>query len=309
MKRFFLLIHGPTGVGKTETILSIGKELPIEIINCDVGQLYEPLSIGTAKPDWKNEPIPHHFFDVVSTPVNFSVMEYREQVTKLIDEINARGNIPVLVGGSLFYGKSLFFPPSSHSSNIEPSEGTWDQLYKIDKDRAEKIHSNDVYRIQQALAIIQSTGQKASLYKPIYDPISVDCLVVYLHKNRSVLYDSINKRTEIMMQQGWIQEAEHLKNTDWEVFLKKKKLIGYPEIYDYLEDKISRDILISTIQKKTRNYAKRQETFWRMFKKNLEPYISSDTIIECDLLSKDATSSLCKVINMLFLKKRNMYEK
>ena len=102
-----LIVYGPTGVGKTELSLSIAKTVPSEIINIDVGQLYTPLSIGTAKPDWRSSSIPHHLFDVVDTPKNYTVAQYRTIFYQKVHEIIARGNLPIVVGGSAFYIQPL----------------------------------------------------------------------------------------------------------------------------------------------------------------------------------------------------------
>ena len=106
---FTLIIYGPTGVGKTDLALDLAQHIPIEIINMDMGQFYTPLSIGTAKPDWKNSPVPHHLFDIINEPRNFTVSEYRILFYKKVGEIIERGNLPVVVGGSGFYLHSLLF--------------------------------------------------------------------------------------------------------------------------------------------------------------------------------------------------------
>src|SRR5271156_1977599 len=102
-----LIVYGPTGVGKTDLALAIAKRIPAEIINMDVGQFYTPLSIGTAKPDWKQSPIPHHLFDIINNPINYTVNDYRTVLYTTVKEILARGNLPILVGGSGFYLHSL----------------------------------------------------------------------------------------------------------------------------------------------------------------------------------------------------------
>ena len=108
-----IIVYGPTGVGKTDFALKIAECLPVEIINMDVGQLYTPLSIGTAKPDMRTVPVAHHGFNVLSEPEHFTVVAYRTLCEQLIKDIWSRGKVPVLVGGSGFYLKSLFFPPLS----------------------------------------------------------------------------------------------------------------------------------------------------------------------------------------------------
>ena len=110
-RNFVIIIYGPTGVGKTECADYIASRLPIEIINCDMGQFYTPLSIGTAKPDWKAASVPHHLFDVIDTPKLFTVLEYRKRVQAIVHTIWKANKIPIIIGGSSFYISSLFFPP------------------------------------------------------------------------------------------------------------------------------------------------------------------------------------------------------
>src|SRR5579859_8042174 len=122
-KAFFLVITGPTGVGKTDFALDLAQHIPSEIINADMGQCYKPLTIGTSKPDWKSQATPHHIFDVLDEPAHFSVTDYREKVLDLIHGIWSRNKLPIIVGGSGFYIKSLFFPPP-HSTASGEFEGS-----------------------------------------------------------------------------------------------------------------------------------------------------------------------------------------
>ena len=108
---FIGIITGPTGVGKTDFVLKLADHLPIEIINADVGQFYAPLNIGTAKPDWRHEHVPHHLFDILDEPRSMTVIQYRTLAHSLIQECWARNTIPFFVGGSFFYIQSLLFPP------------------------------------------------------------------------------------------------------------------------------------------------------------------------------------------------------
>jgi len=285
MNKRFILIHGPTGVGKSSTIMQLGKTLPIEIVNCDVGQFYEPFGIGTAKPNWKQEAIPHHLFDVITKPEDFTVARYRRLILKTMEEILKRGNTPVLVGGSGFYGKSLFFPPCSESSDWDESqEGSWQELFKKDPQRATAIGKNDTYRIARALSILKTSDKKPSDCIPQFDPPPGKALVIFLSRERQELYERINVRTHEMFKEGWLEEVKSLIGTPWEKFLERKKLIGYTDILRYIKEastsKEAYQIMIKAIQKKTRNYAKRQETFWRMFKKILAAeFKKTDSII------------------------------
>lgn len=274
MKQRFIIIHGPTGVGKTDIINELAKTVAIEIVNCDVGQFYEPFTIGTAKPDWRNESVPHHLFDYITEPKNITVVEYRDLIIQKMHEIWQRNAIPVLVGGSGFYGKSLFFPPQHNNNQSDSVEGTWQKLFELDPERAEAITKNDKYRINRALAVIKQSGKKASDQAPVFNPLPGDGTLIFLTRDRDELYNRINQRTVSMLKEGWLEEVAAIQATKWEPFLEQKKLIGYTEILKYLKSNDATqeafEQLTQLIAQKTRNYAKRQITFWKMFKKLLE---------------------------------------
>ena len=270
-----LIIYGPTGVGKTDLALSIAAQTPSEIINMDVGQFYKPFSIGTAKPDWKHLSTSHHLFDIIEEPRNLTVVEYREMVTHLIKKITDRGNLVILVGGSGFYLHSLLFPPVHNIPLINASlsgEKSWEFLCAVDPERAKSIHKNDTYRIERALLIWQQTGQKPISLMPEYNPIA-DFMLLHAGRETAQLNNLINQRVLAMVNQGWIEETKKLISmTDWYNFIRKKKLIGYNEIIDFLESKqdpCSWNYMIEVVSNKTRQYAKRQRTFWRKLKRDI----------------------------------------
>lgn len=277
-----LFIAGPTGVGKSALAERIASQVPAEIINMDVGQFYTPLTIGTAKPDWRHSPIPHHLFDVVDTPINISVVEYREKVETLIKDIQARDKLPIFVGGSGFYLKSLFFPIAHAVAQQERTDvnggDLWQLLASIDPARAAKIHQNDTYRLKRAIAIAEHTGSKPSSFAMPYKPLVNTYALLWVTRDREDLYRRINDRVTTMLAEGWLDEVRALKGTAWEDFLKEKKLIGYNELLQYLrdEDAQSLDDVAAVIAQRTRNYAKRQETFWRMLAKMLQKHLPDE---------------------------------
>jgi len=295
-----LIISGPTASGKTDLSVQIAHGLSktrraetrrAEIINADVGQFYTKLSVGTAKPDWKKMPVPHHLFDVLDEPKDLNVCEYRKMVLEKTKEIWKRGNLPIVVGGSLFYIKSLFFPPLESSEKTSEGKGAsdkpfhrlsckeggeeetwWAKLNAIDPKRAEQIHPNDTYRIKRAIAIWKKTGKKPSEFEPVMAP-EFTATMIFINLPREELFKRIDQRTKEMIESGdWSREARNIMNSEWSDFLKTKKLIGYPEIFDWIENGCREENLprlVRDIQTKTRHYAKRQVTFWKKFRKIL----------------------------------------
>lgn len=309
---FIIILSGPTGVGKTDFVLRLADSFPLEIINADVGQLYTPLTIGTAKPDWRHEKVPHHLFDVLDTPESLTVVRYRELIVPLLEQCWARKTIPVIVGGSLFYIQSLLFPPQEYSApsdvpyekdSLVGDNDLWQQLFAIDPDRAQAIHPHDIYRVQRALDIWHETGIKPSLKKPKYEPIA-PYLFLYCMRERNDLYARINERVTAMIDAGWLEETSALVGTPWQDFLLAKKIIGYDDILNYLlhnsHDKAS---LIASIAQKTRNYAKRQETFWRGLARKLDEYVSPQS----SKLPKITTLDLTLLDHDLYIKQLSLF--
>ena len=149
MKKF-ISIFGPTGVGKTDFVNQLTKSSSIfEVVNADMGQMYVPLSIGTAKPDLESTDVPHHLFNIIETPDYYSVQKYYEEAKKVINDIWSRDKVPIIVGGSGFYLKSLFFPihVNKVTSNHLDIEVSWENLHKVDPLRANCIHKNVIFSL------------------------------------------------------------------------------------------------------------------------------------------------------------------
>jgi tRNA dimethylallyltransferase len=263
-----LIIYGPTGVGKSDLACMIAQRIPAEIVNADMGQLYTPLSIGTAKPNWQAEPVRHHLFDVLDDPAHCTVIHYRHMLSTVLQDIWARDKLPIVVGGSGFYVQSIFYPPVADHTDTKNVDGTWQDLHAIDPLRAAQIHPHDTYRIARALSIWYASGMKPSAYVRHFEPLG-KAHIVWAGRDRAQLYERINERVLLMIKQGWLDECKALIGTPWEDFIRHKKLIGYPEMFDCISGALNLDNAISQIAQKTRAYAKRQETFWRMLKRSL----------------------------------------
>ena len=294
MKSRCIIIVGPTAVGKTAVSLTLAKQLPIEIINGDMAQMYTPLSIGTAKPtpDERTH-IPHHLFDILDEPCSYTVVQYRAAVEQLIEEIVARGNIPVIVGGSSFYVRSLFFKiDESESGEIGENDITtyqetttselWNRLLEIDSERAHQIHAHDRYRIIRALTLWDRFGKKPSLYKPQFNPVADSSALIVLSRSKEDLISRISIRVEQMIQAGFKQEVHSLDDR-WKRFVTVKKIIGYPEILQIHDTRQ----LIDTITLHTTQYAKKQNTFNKAFIKQLEQYPQQVRVYQVNLTISD----------------------
>ena len=288
-----IFIYGPTASGKTEFADNIAEVLSAEIINMDSAQLYTPLNIGTAKPDWKASSHAQHLFDCMDEPEHITVYAYRQMALATMEAIWSRNKIPIFVGGSGFYLKSMLFPAQDSSSVksdkpiFDDQSDLWEKLNQVDPERANAIHPHDIYRIKRALEIWHTTGKKPSIYKPVYNP-PAPFLLVYVTRKRKDLYARIDERVLTMVKEGWLQEVSSLCATPWELFVQEKGFIGYSELIGYIKHAYDLEYAIELIQQRTRNYAKRQETFWRMLKKEvLEAqqieHAPKGTIMEFDL--------------------------
>ena len=281
-----IIISGPTGVGKTETVETIAKNIPCEIINVDIGSFYTPLTIGTAKPDLSKVLVPHHLFNILDAPERYTVVEFRKKAQQLIQEISARENIPLFVGGSAFYIQALLYalpeiPAIENQLELEnalskkTSEDLWDELHLCDPMRATQIHQHDQYRLIRALSIFYGTGTKPSDYSSKFEPLGI-FYTIFLDRDREDMYARINDRTKIMLKSGWIEEVKSLQNGPWQNFLLDKKIIGYDTILRYLDGNQDIQELENEIAQDTRHYAKRQVTFLKKLIKQIETSISED---------------------------------
>ena len=224
MLKQVLIVAGSTGVGKTEFVSKLAARCRAEIINADIGQMYQPLTIGTAKPDWQNELIAHHLFDVICEPKDFTIVQFRIAVSRLIKEIWSRGNMPIIVGGSTLYIKSLFFAPADlpsienqrqcEKNQMAVKDDLWQQLFQIDPIRANQLHPNDYYRLQRALHIWKTSGILPSQCAPTYQPVATNMTLLILDRDRSELYAKIDERVYVMMKAGWVAEVAGLAS-EW----------------------------------------------------------------------------------------------
>ena len=282
-----VVICGPTASGKSKLAIRLAQDFNGEIINGDAFQVYKELEIGTAKPT-KEELMmaTHHLFDYVEPTKNHSVMDYQVEARKTINEILSRKKLVVIVGGTGLYQKASLYDYTftEEKENVDLSdlaslnnEELYNYLVSLDEKASLKIHPNNRKRVLRAIAIIRQTGFKkseiedAQEHKMIYE----DVHFVGLNINREELYKKINNRVDSMFEEGLVEEVTSLYEK-YDFSNNAFKGIGYKEFIPYFEGKNSLEETKELIKKNTRNYAKRQFTFF----KHQMPTIWCDSIEE-----------------------------
>lgn len=261
-----IVITGPTGSGKTEFSLKLAMDINGEIINCDASQMKKDLNIGTAKLDLSKTQVKHHLIDFLKVDENYSIRDFQVKGRDIITDIIKRGKVPIIVGGTGLYINALLY---DYDLNDEERNPEFEKKYKdvdnhslhillenLDKDLANQIHENNRRRVLRALEKLYQDKVPLKTNKILYNA-KIFCLDV----DRSVLYERINSRVLKMLENGWIEECQNLKRSNFN--LEKIKDIGYPEVFKYLDNIITKEEMIDKIQQKTRNYAKRQITWFK----------------------------------------------
>ena len=266
-----IVIAGPTGVGKTELSIKLAKALNAEIISADSAQVYEEMNIGTAKiEEDEMQGIIHHMIDVVEPIKKYSVGDYQRKVDEILNS-NEEKNV-LLVGGTGLYIDSVVrglsaLPESDLAIREKLMSEDGDKLFEIlkeiDPESAESIHPNNKRRVERAVEVFYQTGEKFSiLSKKNIKGNNFKFLKVALERDREHLYDRINLRVEIMMQNGLLEEVRYLYEKYGDV-LKKINIIGYSELISYINQELTLEDAKELIKKNSRNYAKRQFTWFK----------------------------------------------
>lgn len=298
MNNKLVIIGGPTGVGKTEISLRLAEVLQGEIVSCDSMQIYTQMDIGSAKAtSHERKRIPHHMVDVVTPFDDFTVTDYKEMAERAIDDILRRGKIPIMVGGTGLYidavildlsftdgGQDLGFREEMTAYALKNGNlALHEKLKENDPEAANNIHPNNVKRVIRALEVFKLTGKPFSSFKdsgklnPKYDPY-----YFYLSRDRSALYESIDTRVEKMMDAGLLDEIKNLANQGLNQSFMSMQGIGYKEMLSYLQGDLTLDEAKDLVKKRSRNYAKRQLTWFRH-----HPYakeISKDTFSDDEII-------------------------
>lgn len=276
-------IVGPTASGKTGLSISIAKKFDGEIISADSMQIYNELSIGTAKPSTEEmNGIPHHLFGHKSIDEDYSVVDYVEEAKNAIEDVYSRGKLPIICGGTGLYIDSLISNTefSEIKSDTKVRENLYwfakkygnSQLYRllflIDRETALRTHENNLIRVVRALEVYLITGKTMSEHQKESHPNKSMYDVCYIGTNfsrRDKLYEKIEKRIDNMLKEGVEQEARFLfEHADAST---AAQAIGYKEFYPYFKGEMSKEEAVDVLKKETRHYAKRQLTWFRRNKK------------------------------------------
>ena len=279
-----MVLFGPTAVGKTaltEELFSKG----FEIINADSVQVYRYLDIASAKPEKELvEKIPHHLVDIRFPWEQYNSGDFCKDAERLIKEINERGNIPLITGGTAYYFKQLLYGPSSTpESNPKTGEEiqrtiddigldkAYEMLMSLDMEAAKKIDKNDRYRISRALEVIKDTGRPLSSF-PLSDTLreDIDFVIIGLKREKKELEERIRKRVDIMFDSGAVREMKALLSMGADLSWPGMQGIGYREWFNAMESgEVNISIIKDMIIRSSIKYAKRQMTFFSSFSDTL----------------------------------------
>lgn len=271
-----IIIAGPTGVGKTALSIEVAKKYNGEVVSADSIQIYKGLDIGSAKVTKEEaDGIVHHLIDIVSPESEYSAGDYAKDAEKAISEIAKKSKIPIVVGGTGMYITSLLFEPGVTCGKDEKYRKELEELgekygspylhkmlEKVDPESAKLIHENHQTRIIRALEIFHVSGKKKSEQKSSVLP-KYDYLLFGLTADREILYDRINKRVDKMLDSGLLSEVQGLINSGITDKNQCMQGIGYKETYNYLTGKTNKEEFITKLKQASRNYAKRQITYFK----------------------------------------------
>lgn len=284
-KEKVIVICGPTASGKTALSIELAKKIDGEVVSCDSMQIYKDMDIGTAKPTKEEmQGIKHYLIDFVLPDERYSVADYKKDAKKAIKEILEKGKTPIVVGGTGLYIDSLIYEIEYQDIKFDETyrkaleeqaeKNGLDMLYekakKIDPKAIEKISRNDKKRILRILEIYHATGKNKTEQEQESrkKEVEYDYKVYALDWDREKLYERINKRVDIMIEQGLIEEVRRIYKK-YEKFPTAMQGLGYKEVVEYIEGNTTKEEMIEKIKQETRRYAKRQLTWFRKNKQTI----------------------------------------
>lgn len=268
-----VVVAGPTCSGKSSLAIRLALALDAEIINGDAFQVYKYFNIGTAKPTLKERTIvPHHLFDFVDPNNNFNVKDYQEIARKTIADLEDKKKNIIIVGGTGLYQKATLYDFSfddedNHADMSDlvslTNEELYEELKKIDEESTKTIHVNNRKRVLRAIEIYRLHGKtKTSIIDSQEHKLLYDVMFIGLNVEREKLYNDINNRVDEMIKDGLVEEVTNLKSK-YPASIHAFQAIGYKELLAYLDHKLTLNEAIELIKKNSRNYAKRQMTYFK----------------------------------------------
>ena len=278
-----IVVLGPTAVGKTALSIALAKRFSTEVISGDSMLIYRNMVIGTAKPSIEEQDgVVHHLVDIIEPTESFDVTTFIEMARAKIREINERGQVPILAGGTGLYIKALL---EGYQFNVTPQNEAFRQemetvareqgveelhrrLAEVQPETAARLHPNDIRRVIRALEVATFGGETVSQEKEDETACLYDVAVIGLTSERSLLYERINQRVDQMMADGLLDEVKGLLESGVPADAQSMKGIGYKELVAYLDGKCTLEEAVDEIKKGTRHFAKRQFTWYRKM-----PYI------------------------------------
>lgn len=290
-------VGGPTASGKTAISVALAKAFDGEIINADSMQIYKNLDVGTAKPTTQEQQgIPHHLLGFLPPETPFSVADFTAAADPLVREISAHGKLPLVVGGTGLYITSLLngvaFAPEKLDPTIrarlqaqaeaEGSAALYAQLQAVDPDYAAQVHPNNLPRVIRALELFEATGRKMSEERvnarAAEPPYRALCLCLTC-RDRAALYDRIGRRVDLMVENGVLDEARQVYDHR-DSYRTAAQAIGYKEFFPYFEGTASLDDCTERLKQATRNYAKRQLTWFRRQNDAVWLYLDEENVVD-----------------------------
>lgn len=297
-----LAIVGPTASGKTRLAVELAERINGEILSCDSMQVYRGMDIGTAKAGpAERARVKHHLLDIVEPWEEFSVAQYQQLAKSTIQELNEKGILPVLTGGTGLYYQAVvddyqFYPMAKRQAirdywnqliSIFGLEFAYKRLKTVDPDYAAVIGPNDQKRLVRALEVYELTGEPFSRFQ-IKNRHQYHLLAIGLEIERSELYERIEKRVDDMIAKGLIDEVMALREQGCTLSHTSMQALGYKQVMYYLEGFVTKDKMIEEIKKETRRFAKRQLTWFRKDKRI--NWLKPDEYKDTDKLAKNISS-------------------
>ena len=276
-----IIIIGPTGVGKSSLGVALAQEIGGEIISGDSVQVYKELDIGSAKPSAEElQLVPHHLINYIDPSEPFSAAQFKIKATSLIEEIRGRGHVPIVVGGTGLYIRSLLDPYDFVQQGSEEIRSKWREFVQLhgnlalhealqdrDPETAEQLHPNNVFRVIRALEVFELTGSTLSSQRQFrddeYKTLDPSILYIGLTATREVIYERINQRCVTMLSRGLIEETLAILNIGYAPTLKPLQSIGYRHALWYIKGFVTQPEMLRLLQRDTRHFAKRQLTWFR----------------------------------------------